>query len=205
MAAPTQSPEVEPAMRLPPADETPAAPSPLDEAGFVAVYEAHFDYVYHSLRRLGVRDADLEDLAHDVFVVLYRGRADYDRSRPVRPWLFGIAFRVASDFRRRARHRFEVDGEGREFADAAPGALERLAAAEDKALVRFGLEALDLDRRAVFVMHDIDGHAMPEIAAALGVPLNTAYSRLRLAREQFAQVVRRRRLAETRRDRPSER
>jgi len=53
------------------------------------------------------------------------------------------------------------------------------------------LEELDLDRRAVFVMHDIDGHVMPDIAAALGVPLNTAYSRLRLARADFAAAVER--------------
>ena len=190
VATSNQSPGVEPAPRMPSQGDSAVPRAPLGEADFVAIYEAEFDYVYHSLRRLGVRDADLEDLAHDVFVALYRGLADYDRSRPIRPWLFGIAFRVASDFRRRARHRFEVDGEGREFVDGAPGALEKLAGAEDRALVRQGLAALDLDRRAVFVMHDIDGHGMPEIAATLGLPLNTAYSRLRLAREKFAQIIR---------------
>lgn len=165
---------------------------------FRAIYEGHFDYVHHSLRRLGTPPADLEDLAHDVFVAFYRGRADYDRSRPLRPWLFGICFRVASDFRRRARHRFEVPDEQRDFADAAPGAEEHLVAAEDRALVEHGLRALELDRRAVFVMHELDGHAMPEIAAALRVPLNTAYSRLRLAREQFALAIRRRRQQQAR-------
>jgi RNA polymerase sigma-70 factor (ECF subfamily) len=194
---PIQSMGVEQSMRVVPGgggrspDE---GPEPISEDEFRAIYEAQFDYVYHSLRRLGAPDGDIEDLAHDVFVVLYRGRADYDRARPIRPWLFGIAFRVSSDFRRRARHRFEVPDDSREFADQAPGAEERLSVAEDKALVREGLQALDLDRRAVFVMHDLDGHAMPEIAAALGVPLNTAYSRLRLAREQFALVIRRKKL-----------
>ena len=177
-------------------EAAPGAPSsvPISASEFRAISEAQFDYVFYSLRRLGVPDGDIEDLSHDAFVVLYRGRADYDRARPIKPWLFGIAFRVASDFRRRARHRFEVPSEAREFVDGAPGAEERMAMAEERALVREGLGALDLDRRAVFVMHELDGHTMPEIAAALGVPLNTAYSRLRLAREQFALVVRRKRL-----------
>ena len=83
-----------------------------------AVYDEHFDYVWHTLRRLGVRAADLEDLAHDVFVAFHRTRATYDPSRPIRPWLFGIAFRVSSDHRRRARHRYEVVAE-RDTPDAS--------------------------------------------------------------------------------------
>ncbi len=163
--------------------------APLD---FRAIYDAEFGYVWHSLRRLGVAERDLEDLAHDVFVAFYRGRGNYDLARPLRPWLFGIAFRVASDDRRRARHRFEVPHEAPEATDGSPIADEQVAAAEARRLVQAALAALDLDRRAVFVMHDLDGHAMPEIAAALSVPLNTCYSRLRLAREQFTAEVRRR-------------
>jgi len=196
--ASTQSPPVDKAVGatpLPGPGPRPADASrePISDDEFGAIYQAQFDYVFYSLRRLGAHDGDIEDLSHDVFVALYRGRGDYDRARPIRPWLFGIAFRVASDYRRRARHRSEVAGEGREFADLGPDAEGRLSAAEDRALVREGLLALDLDRRAIFLMHDIDGHPMPEIAAALAVPLNTAYSRLRLAREQFARVVRRKR------------
>src|SRR4051812_36542553 len=81
---------------------------PVEVPDFRVIYEAHFNYVWHSLRRIGVQDADLEDLAHDVFVAFYRGLDNYDPTRPVKPWLFGICFRVASDHRRRARHRFEV-------------------------------------------------------------------------------------------------
>ena len=199
---PSQSPSVDRAARL---HLVPPPPTETEERGetpphgppdFRAVYEAHFDYVFHSLRRLGVYDRDLEDLAHDVFVAFYRGLDGFDPARPIKPWLFGIAFRVASDHRRRARHRFEVQGDGTdgraEFADAQPLADEQAAAGQERAVVRAALETLDLDRRAVFVMHDLDGHAMPEIAAALSVPLNTCYSRLRLAREQFATAVRRR-------------
>ena len=205
MKPPSQSPVVDSAARL--HLVPPPPPDHLDEhrddqgvpphgpPDFRAVYEAHFDYVFHSLRRLGVHGADLEDLAHDVFVAFYRGLDVFEAGRPLKPWLFGIAFRVASDHRRRARHRFEVQASAsearRELADAQPLADEQVANRQDRALVMDALATLDLDRRAVFVMHDLDGHAIPEIARVLSVPLNTCYSRLRLAREQFATAVRR--------------
>lgn len=66
--------------------------------------------------------------------------------------------------------------------------------AEASSLAQLVLQSLELERRAVFVMHEIDGSPMPEIADALGIPLNTAYSRLRLARTQFTDTLRRERL-----------
>ena len=187
---PPQSHPVETATRVPEA-ATEAAPVTAAALDFRATYEAHFRYVWHSLRRLGAPDRDLEDLAHDVFVVLYRGREQYDTARAIKPWLFGICFRVASDYRRRARHRFEVQAEHEAVADGALPADEQMAERQDKQLVLDALGTLEIDRRAVFVMHDLDGHPMPDIAAALGAPLNTCYSRLRLAREQFTTAVRR--------------
>ena len=165
--------------------------TPLSPAEFPAVYAAELGYVWHALRRLGVQDRDLEDLCHDVFVVVFRNLAVYDTRRPIRPWLFGIAFRVASDYRRSARQRREIPGTTRELTCPAPPADEVMLRRERQRLVARALEALELDRRAVFVMHDIDEHVMPDIAAALGIPLNTAYSRLRLARADFATAVRR--------------
>jgi RNA polymerase sigma-70 factor (ECF subfamily) len=164
---------------------------PLCAADFPALYGAELGYVWNALRRLGVQPRDLEDLCHDVFVIVFRNLDVYDARRPIRPWLFGIAFRVASDYRRSARHRREVSGTTREPVCPAPRADEVMMRHERQQLVARALEALDLDRRAVFVMHDIDGHVMPDIAAALGIPLNTAYSRLRLARVDFAAAVKR--------------
>lgn len=164
--------------------------SPVEQ--FDAIFRAELPYVVATLRRLGARSADVEDLAHDVFVVVHRRLADYDVSRPVRPWLFGIALRVASDDRRLARRRYERTDEGATLAARAPGAQPDQAAlaAERRALVLRGLDALELDKRAILLLHDIDGEPMPEIAHALGVPLNTAYSRLRLARERFREAIR---------------
>ena len=187
----SQSPVVDSAAVL--ADAAPdraEAPAMLD---FRDVYEAEFDYVFHSLRRLGVPDRDLEDLIHEVFLAFYRSLDQYDRQRPLKPWLFGIAFRIASDYRRRAQHRYEIPGDApflESRPSGRPGADEELAAQERRALVQKGLEALDLDKRAVFVMHDIDGCSMPEIQAVLSAPLTTLYSRLRLARQAFGEAVR---------------
>ncbi|MBI5535793.1 MAG: sigma-70 family RNA polymerase sigma factor [Deltaproteobacteria bacterium] len=163
----------------------------LSSHAFRAIYEAEFSYVWHTLRRLGVRDRDLEDLTHDLFVTVYRRIEDYDVDRPVRPWLFGFAFRLASDYRRLARHQREVVDSDLEGMDPVPLADQQMAAEQRRRVVQAALDTLELDRRAVFVMHDLDGCAMPEIARALSIPLNTAYSRLRLAREQFTAAVRR--------------
>jgi RNA polymerase sigma-70 factor (ECF subfamily) len=160
-----------------------------------AIFDEHFDYVWATLRRLGVHEADREDLVHEVFLKVQTRLADYDASRPLRPWLFGFAYRVAADHHRLARHRVEVLGApGEAVADVVP-ADERVAAHEDRDLLLSALQALELDRRAVLVMHDLDDIPVPQIAHMLDIPLNTAYSRLRLAREQLVGVVTRLRIA----------
>jgi RNA polymerase sigma-70 factor (ECF subfamily) len=158
---------------------------------FERLYEENLDYVWSSLRRLGVHPAHLEDTAHDVFIAAWRKLADYDPSRPIKPWLFGISFRVASDFRERASVRREVQGEEIEREDERPGADALIHEQQRKALVRRALEAIPIERRAVFIMHELDGAPIPEVATALDVPLNTAYSRLRLARRDFEAEVQR--------------
>lgn len=149
------------------------------------------DYVWNALRRLGVARDDLEDLTHDTFVAVFRQWQGYDPARPLRPWLFGFALRVASDHRRLARHRLEVPGDGSEPADLAPGAVELLLQREREALAQQALQCIELGRRAVFILHELDGATLPEIAAALDLPLGTAKSRLRLAREDFQSGVKR--------------
>lgn len=158
---------------------------------FRVVFDAEHGYVWNTLRRLGVREADLKDQSQEVFMVIHGLLPDYDPSRPLRPWLFGIAYRIALRYRALARHRREAFEEVDDRADAAPRADEQLEAAQRRAMVLEAIESIDLPKRAVFVMSEIDGATMPEIAEALAVPLNTAYSRLRLAREEFAAAIQR--------------
>jgi RNA polymerase sigma-70 factor (ECF subfamily) len=159
---------------------------------FRALFEEQFAYVWSVLVRVGVRAEDVEDLTHEVFLNVYRRLSDYDPDRPLRPWLFGFALRVASTHRRRSHSRREVVMAGApELRDGRAPADEQLARHEDRSLLLRALDDLDLDRRAVLVLHEWDGAPIPEVADALGIPLNTAYSRLRAAREDLAQSVKR--------------
>jgi len=160
-------------------------------ARFHGLFEREFDYVWMSLRRLGVHERDCEDVAQEVFVQVYRRLDRYDPTRPIRPWLFAFAFRCASDWRRLARHRVEQLGEHPEPPTSKPGALELLGRAQDVDMVMRALEQIDLDHRAVFVLYELDECPMKEIAAQLDIPLFTAYSRLRNAREKFTEAIRR--------------
>jgi len=164
-----------------------SAPTPLDPA---AIYEAEASNVWWALRRLGVREADLADMTHDVFVTAFRRLQDFDRSRPISPWLFGIAFRLVSDYRKHSRNTRETLGspatEGRASASS-----EASVEMHHRQLVMKALDDVEFERRAVFVMHELHGYSAPEISEALGIPLNTAYSRLRVARSEFVSAVRR--------------
>lgn len=153
-------------------------------------YLREFRYVYQTVRRLGVRPSDLEDVVHDVFVAASRCWENYDPSRPLRPWLFGVAFRIVSAHRRRHAYRYEIiDGREVESADEEPNPEAKLEGEERRRIVARALDALEEERRAVFVLHEIDGVAIPEVAACLEIPLGTAYTRLRLAREDFNAAV----------------
>lgn len=161
---------------------------------FHSVFQAHGAYVWHALRRLGVRQADVEDVAHDVFLQVHLQLNRYDPTRPIRPWLFAFAFRKASEHKRQARVRLEVVGGTGDPPDPAPTALEQAMQQEALQLGHRALDDIELNQRAVFVLHELDGYPMPEVARALEIPLNTAYSRLRLARAAFDKAVRRLRL-----------
>jgi RNA polymerase sigma-70 factor, ECF subfamily len=159
---------------------------------FRALFESEFAYVWTALRRLGVPPRDLEDVTHDVLVEVYKSLDRYDPTRPLRPWLFAFAFRVASDYRRLARHRMELlDVEHAEAVSLGAPADEAIATREARTLISRALESVDLDRRAVFILRELEEQPMAEIAEALSIPLHTAYSRLRVAREEFEAAVRR--------------
>ncbi len=168
-------------------------PNPLESVAapsFRDVFDTHYDYVWNSLRRLGVFPADLEDVTHEVFVRVHQHLSSYEPARPMRPWLFAFAFHAGSDYRRLARHRANVELDAVDPVDQARDPEEQLSQHEAMRLVDEALQAISLTNRAVFVMYEIDGASMKEIANALEVPLHTAYSRLRLARSTFEAKVR---------------
>jgi len=163
------------------------------ERAFRAMYEEHAAFVWRNLRRLGVAEADVEDKLQEVFVVAHRRWSEFvDRGHGPRAWLFQIALRVASDARRhRRRHPVDPDGgvaQERQSIEAPQAAAVDKRQALD--MLDRALSAIDMGRRAVLVLHEIEQMTAPEIARTLDIPLNTVYSRLRVARIELEQELR---------------
>lgn len=155
------------------------------------LYASELPSVYAFLYRLGVRGSDLEDLAHDTFAAAVDKWDTYDPTRPVRPWLLGITFRIFSAASRRHAHRKEVLDDSIEPVDPGGGAEAHVERQQERQLINEALEALEPERRAVFVMHELDGMTIPDIASAMGALVPTTYSRLRLGRDEFKSAVKR--------------
>ena len=160
--------------------------------GFEEIYKSEFQYVWNFLIRMGVPRRDLRDKVHDVFEAVYRCRENFDPSRPIRPWITGITFRVASNLRRSARFKREVYREEVEVSDLANDnpeqAVERI---QQRALLMRGLDSLEPDYRVVIVLHDLEGHTIPAVAEMLDINTSTMYSRLRQGRQLLAAAIHR--------------
>ena len=166
------------------ADEARAA------AGTAAeVYARHADFVWASLSRLGVAHDDLPDQLQEVFLVVHRRLADFEGRSAITTWLYGIARRVASDYRRRRPLGTGPLATVIEVADRGPAPSETLARREAARTVMEILEAMEPDKREVFALMELEQLSAPAVAEMIGVPLNTVYSRLRLARARFEQAL----------------
>ncbi|MGH7284339.1 MAG: RNA polymerase sigma factor [Polyangiaceae bacterium] len=160
---------------------------------FRVLYEEHVDFVWRNLRRLGVPESDADDKTQEVFVVAHRRLAEFeDRGFGARAWLFQIALRVASDARRhRRRHPEDADGGvamGRQ--SVAPDQATSVSLREDLTRLDRALSRIEVGRRAVLVLHEIEELTAPEIADSLGISINTVYSRLRVARAELELALR---------------
>jgi RNA polymerase sigma-70 factor, ECF subfamily len=179
---------LDPDQRVARGDPTPPTASGTAPA-LADVYAEHFVYVWQTLKRLGVPARDAEDLAQEVFVVTYRRLDTFDVNRPIKPWLFGICFNVLRDHNKRASTRSEhlsQDGEiERDHSDPGFRAVEALE------IVEIALLSIPPERRAVFVAYELDEMSMSDVADSLGIPVDTGYSRLRVARREFRDAVRR--------------
>jgi RNA polymerase sigma-70 factor (ECF subfamily) len=151
---------------------------------FADVFRAHAPFTWRCLRRLGVAASDAEDVCQEVFVVVHKKLGEYDGRSSLRAWIYGIAVRKASDYRRLARVRHEklVEAPGEERATNAPGPERSLEHRRDLELLDRALGELDDDKRNAFVLHEIEGLTLAEVAAAVSCPLQTLYSRLNAAR-----------------------
>jgi RNA polymerase sigma-70 factor (ECF subfamily) len=169
-----------------------SATAPTSAPEFREIFEAELEltFVYNALRRLGIRDADLPDATQEVFATVAGVLGDYDPARPLRPWLFGIAYRVGLRYLQVAHRRREIPSEIPEAPDSSPGAEAAIEHNEARELARRALEKLEPGRRAVLVLSHFEGLSVPDIASTLQIPVNTAYSRLHRARQEFSEAAR---------------
>jgi RNA polymerase sigma-70 factor (ECF subfamily) len=158
-----------------------------DTAAFQRVFDTHAAMVWRTVRHLGVHPSEIEDVCQEVFVVVHRRLPEFDVEGPasMTTWLYAVCVNVIRNHVRRAyRSREESMASPPEpAADAShEDALDRARAATR---LQRKLAMLDDDKREVFLLHDVEGVAMKEIAVALGIPLQTGYSRLRVARQRL--------------------
>lgn len=154
-------------------------------------YDEYFDFVWRSLRRLGIPLAALDDAAQEVFVIAFRRQGEFEGRSSPKTWLFGIAWNRARELFRSARRHPEEELPDEALVASEADQERDLLRAEALGLVYRLLDELTPERRAVLVMAEVEEMSAVEIAEVLTIPLNTVYSRIRLARRDFEAAVKR--------------
>jgi RNA polymerase sigma-70 factor (ECF subfamily) len=164
-------------------------------SAFESIYRQYFDFVWSSVRRFGVLPHAVDDVVQEVFIVIHSRLHTLERPEALRSWIYGIVRRTVSGHHRAQRVRehsgmaLAVEPDVRSY----PRTPSDLAEQNDQVKLLYSLlEELDEPKRDVFVMAELDELTVPEIAEILEIPLNTAYSRLRAARQAFEEALARR-------------
>jgi RNA polymerase sigma-70 factor (ECF subfamily) len=170
---------------------------------FAQIYDATFPFVWRTVRRLGVDESAVDDVTQDVFVTVYRRLDDFEMRCAPKTWVFGIALGIVRNYRRGRRRKDAAVplathiASAELVADGGADPMEQASRAEAGRMVHQLLEQLDEEKAVVFVMAELEGMTVPEIAELVGVNVNTVYSRLRAARKEFDQALSRMRAAQT--------
>lgn len=162
---------------------------PVVATDFAELYDATFAVVWRTLARLGVPDPALDDACQEVFLVVHRRLGEFQGRSQLKTWVVGIAIRIAADYRRTAKRKPAPQPLDPALPDLAHTPLEHASLQQERALVVQLLSQLPDEQREVFVLTEMEQLSAPEISEALGVNLNTVYSRLRLARRAFETVL----------------
>ena len=167
--------------------------APSQVPSFSAVYEQCFDLVWSAAQQLGVSPEAMDDVVQEIFVTIHARLGSLQQVESLRSWVYGVARRTVSTYRRARRAR---NAHGAEYAEVAgwleavpPTPHDASVLADRRRLLMKLLSELDESKREVFVLSEIEGITAPEMAAALEIPVNTAYSRLRAARQAFEQAM----------------
>lgn len=156
---------------------------------FEDVYTKHARFVWRVLRASGVPEAQVDDGVQDVFVVVHRRLHEFEPRADIRSWLFRIAKWVATALRRKASARYEGEELSDDVSDGREGPFETVARSQAVHRLERLLAAMDEEKRMVLLLMEIEEMKANEVAELLDVNVNTVYSRLRIAREQFRALV----------------
>ena len=167
----------------------PPPPLPAAEGDCLETFDHELGYLYGTLQRLGARPGDTEDLLQEIFLALHRNWSALDATRSLRPWLFGVAFRVVRSHRRRRAR--EAPHAGLDPEDGAPTPEAWLQGQESLALLSAALQQVPASRRSVLVKHDLDGLDVVDIARELSITKFGVYARLYKGRKELAAAIRR--------------
>lgn len=160
----------------------PAVPS------FAEIYRQYFDFVWSTTARFGVEPSAMDDLVQEVFVVIHTRLHTLEKPEALRSWIYSVVRRTVShhrrSFRTQARAAITVGIED-DVRATDPTPFEYTERNADLQLLASLLAELDEPKREVFALVELEELPVPEVAAVLQIPLNTAYSRLRAARQAF--------------------
>lgn len=185
---------------MPSKDSTALSTAPVGDPGsgegvtvelpaFSQIYQTYFNFVWASARRLGVGASEIDDVVQEIFIVIHGRLGSLENPESLRSWIYGIVRRTVSTFHRAKRAKVVANTQlnlGEELTVSLAPSPQELAEQSDQVRLLWSLlEGLDPAKREVFVLAELDEMTVPEVAAALEIPLNTAYSRLRMARQEL--------------------
>ena len=166
-------------------------PNKARDARLREMMASHFDFIWRTLRRFGLPEADADDASQQVFLVA-SNRLDAIAQEAERPFLFRTATNEAMHYRRGLARRPEIsetEDVATERRDSAPGPDQISEQRSAREMLDRILEAMPMDLKTVFVLTELEEMTLPQIAELLSIPLGTATSRLRRAREDFGERV----------------
>jgi len=158
---------------------------------FQAVYARYFEFVWATARRLGVEASAMDDVVQEIFIAIHGSLHTLQRADALKSWVYSVARRTVSNHHRALRAR---GGKGttvvdEQLASQQPTPFEVTQKNSDLQVLANLLAELDEPKREVFALVELEEMSVPEVADALDIPVNTAYSRLRAARLAFEAAV----------------
>jgi RNA polymerase sigma-70 factor (ECF subfamily) len=173
---------------------------PTATPSFRSVYENYFDFAWSCARRLGVPADAIDDVVQEIFIVVHGRLSTLERPASLRSWIYSVVRRTVSTYHRGRHVRSARETPSDVVEDSAspmqPSPLDLAVLSDELKLLWRLLLELDAPKREVLILAEIEEMTAPEIAEAVGIPLNTAYSRLRIARQEFNELVARSRARE---------